>query len=205
MLGLYQHWLPRFTKQSDPKDKAIKRVLAIDFWYWKSNEMDFLRVCSMGTKRYYFRAAKRLWMIRTPYFAVMGQNITSLDFSLSIPYSWILLIETKEGIIEECQKTRNLLKSGLYGTSLERPSLHSLLSLINLKRTGFTSLWLCYILLSPKAECSSNGAGVLSIHSYILSTQNCGWSPVMHKNNCWMNGQEWMNEMKSAAIRGKKE
>lgn len=28
MLGLYQLVITRFTKQSDPKDKAIKRVLA---------------------------------------------------------------------------------------------------------------------------------------------------------------------------------
>lgn len=130
MLGLYQLVVTRFTKQSDPRDKVIKRVLASI-----SDTEKVMRwiscVCSVGTKCYYFRAAKRLWMIQAPYFAVMGpENITSLDFSLSIPWCKILLIETKEGIIESVRKTRNLLKSGLSsnGTSLERPWLHPLLS-----------------------------------------------------------------------------
>lgn len=143
-------------------------------------------VCSVGTKCYYFRAANRLWMIQAPYFAVMGpENITSLDFSLSIPCCKILVIETKErDYRKSVQKTRNLLKSGLSsnGTSLERPSLHSLLSLIYPKGTGhFMSLWLCYILLSPKLECKLQWCcgSVYSIHCYILSTQNCGWSPTL--------------------------
>ena len=168
-------------------------------------------VCSVGTKCYYFRAAKRLWMIQAPYFAVMGpENITSLDFSLSIPCCKILLIETKEGIIQSVQKTRNLLKSGLSsnGTSLERPSLHPLLSLIYLKRTAFMSLWLCYIRLSPKLECKVQWCwgSVYSLHCYILSTQNCGWSPRWRTKIIVerMDKNEWM-KWNPAAIRGKKE
>lgn len=109
MLGLYQLVVTRFTKQSDPKDKAIKRVLATQISDTEKVMRWISCVCSMGTKRYYFRAAKRLWMIQAPYFAVMGpENITSLDFSLSIPCCEILLIETKEGIIERVSKKQEI-------------------------------------------------------------------------------------------------
>lgn len=48
-------------------------------------------------------------MIQAPYFAVMGpENITSLDFSLSIPCCEILSIETKEGIIERVSKKQDI-------------------------------------------------------------------------------------------------
>lgn len=145
--------------------------------------MDFLRVFC-GNKVLLFQSCKQALDDPGSLFCCHGTreyHITRLQSFYSLLQDTCNRNKRKD-YRKSVQKTRNLLKLGLSsnGTSLERPFLHSLLSLIYPKRTGhFMSLWLCYILLSPKLECKLQWCcgPVYSIHCYVLSTQNCGWSP----------------------------